>query len=125
MTTDNDIRALFQDFHPSFDDTAGFMDKLDARLDAVEDAKRYQTSRTRHYWTLSIIAFVIGAACGAFILFVVLCRPESLTQFRLSVEGLLLRIFAFRQFFYGLASLIVLALVLIPVLSSKKPVSLR
>lgn len=125
MNTDNDIRSLFKDYRPELSDGDVFMEALERRLDAVEELKHYNRTDTRHYWTGSVIAFLVGLAIGAFVLFVVVFRPASLTQLRLALEGVLLRFFAFWQVFLALAILFVALLVLIPLLRSRRHEALR
>lgn len=61
-----------------------------------------------------------AAAVGAFVLFVVLFRPESLTELRLFLEGVLLRFLAFWRLFLLLAVIIVMLLVCVPVFRSRR-----
>lgn len=125
MNTDNDIRKIFNDYRPVIGDSEAFMEALDRRLDAVEEVRQYGRAASKNYWTGSIIAFLVGLALGAFVLFVVLFRPASLTQMRLALEGVLLRFFAFWQVFLALAVLFVAVLVIIPVIRSRRHSSLN
>lgn len=120
MNTDNDIKTIFEGYRPTLSDSDAFMEALGQRLDAVEEAKQYHSATVKNYWTGSIIAFIVGLAVGAFVLFVVLFRPASLTQLRLAMEGVILRFFAFWEVFLVLALLFVAVLVIIPLLRSKK-----
>lgn len=120
MNNDNDIRSIFKDYRPELSDSEVFMEALDRRLDAVEEVKKYNLETSKNYWTGSIIAFLVGLVLGAFVLFVVLFRPASLTQFRLALEGVLLRFFAFWQIFLTLAIIIAAVLVAIPLIRTRK-----
>lgn len=120
MNTDKDIRQIFADYRPEIGESGAFMEALERRLDEVEEARQYNRKTVRKYWTVSIIAFLVGLALGAFVLFVILFRPESLTQLRLALEGVLLRFFAFRDMFIAFAILIAAALVIIPTILSRK-----
>ena len=120
MNTDKDIRQIFADYRPEIGESGAFMEALERRLDEVEEARQYNRKTVRKYWTVSIIAFLVGLALGAFVLFVILFRSESLTQLRLALEGVLLRFFAFRDMFIAFAILIAAALVIIPTILSRK-----
>ena len=120
MNTDKDIKQIFTDYRPEIGESSAFMEALERRLDEVEEARQYNRKTVRKYWTVSIIAFLVGLALGAFVLFVILFRPESLTQLRLALEGVLLRFFAFRDMFIAFAILIAAALVIIPTILSRK-----
>lgn len=120
MNNDNDIRSIFKDYRPELSDSEVFMEALDRRLDAVEEVKKYNRETSKNYWTGSIIAFLVGLVLGAFVLFVVIFRPASLTQFRLALEGVLLRFFAFWQIFLTLAIIIAAVLVAIPLIRTRK-----
>lgn len=120
MNTDNEIRDLFKGYNPTLSDDDAFMERLGRKLDAVEDAKLYHREAVKSYWTGSIIAFIVGAAVGAFILFLVVFRPESLTELRLFFEGVLLRCFAFWKVFLILAVIFVATLIAVPMLRSRR-----
>lgn len=120
MNTDKDIKQIFTDYRPEIGESSAFMEALERRLDEVEEARQYNRKTVRKYWTVSIIAFLVGLALGAFVLFIILFRPESMTQLRLALEGVLLRFFAFRDMFIAFAILIAAALVIIPTILSRK-----
>lgn len=120
MNTDKDIKQIFTDYRPEIGESGAFMEALERRLDEVEEARQYNRKTVRKYWTVSIIAFLVGLALGAFVLFVILFRPESMTQLRLALEGVLLRFFAFRDVFIAFAIFIAAALVIIPTILSRK-----
>lgn len=120
MNTDKDIKQLFTDFRPEIGESGAFMETLGRRLDEVEEVKRYKRKTVRKYWTVPIIAFLVGLALGAFVLFVIIFRPESLTHLRLMLEGVLLRFFAFKDMLIASALLIAAILVIIPTILSRK-----
>lgn len=125
MNTDNEIKSLFKEYRPELSDSGSFLETLEHRLDEVEEIRQYNRSSTRNYWTGSIIAFLIGLALGAFVLFIVVFRPTSLTQLRLAIEGLLLRFFAFWQVFLVLAILFAAILIIIPMVRSHRDSALK
>lgn len=120
MSTDKDIKQIFMDYRPELGESGAFLEALERQLDEVEDARLYNRRTVRKYWTVSIIAFLVGLALGAFVLFIIIFRPESLTQLRLMLEGVLLRFFAFRDVFIAFAIFLAAVLVMIPTILSRK-----
>jgi len=115
----NDIKEIFNNYAPQLSDSKEFMNRLEERLDSAETVKKVYEDSRRNYWTGSLVTFGIGAAFGAFVLFVVLLRPSSLTQLRLFFEGVILRFFAFWREILFIGVIISLILVIIPIIRSR------
>ena len=118
MNTDDKIKSFIKEFQPVPSDSEDFMNRLNNRLDAAEEAKKYHKETLKRFWTASIIAFIVGGAIGMFVLFVVLFRPASLTHLRLLLEGIFLRFLAFWPVFLVLAILFAAILIIIPIMLS-------
>ena len=66
MRTDNEIKTFVKQYNPVLSDSEVFMERLQDSLDGVEESRRIRKSAVKNYWTVSIIAFSIGAAIGMF-----------------------------------------------------------
>ncbi len=62
---DKAIEKLFDDYRPSFPDSADFMACLDERLEAVEYIKQQERIQLRRYRYATMAALVLGIVCGA------------------------------------------------------------
>lgn len=78
MTTDNDIKQLFDNFRPT-DVKDDFVQQLDKKLQVVDIVRGEQCAVSRFYALFATICFVSGLIVGAGLLYLALFYPMDWT----------------------------------------------
>lgn len=79
MTTDNDIKQLFDKFRPT-DVKDDFVQQLDKKLQVVDVVRGEQYATSRFYALLAAVCFVLGLTVGAGLLYLALFYPIDWTM---------------------------------------------
>lgn len=78
MTQDySDIDRLFEGFNPEVDDSRRFMDRLQARLDAVDHVRRLQETKLRRLRVAAVVAFACGMTVGGVCMALIFLQPAG------------------------------------------------
>ncbi|MGM9674084.1 MAG: hypothetical protein ACI3X9_01265 [Bacteroidaceae bacterium] len=79
MTQDySDIDRLFEGFNPEVDDSRRFMDRLQARLDAVDHVRRLQETKLRRLRVAAVAAFACGMTVGGVCMALIFLQPAGI-----------------------------------------------
>lgn len=109
MTTDKDIKQLFDDFHP-MDAKDDFVQQLDKKMQVVDIVRGEHNAVSRFYALFAAMCFVMGLIIGMGLLYVALFYPIDWTMLEAWHVNETIILFAIR---YGHISLCLLASLII------------
>ena len=81
MDKDTELQQLFNDYHPSLNDSTNFMTTLERKLEAVEFIKRKQQAQLRRCRIVMTLTICLSVLAGLALFAIVSALPEGVRLF--------------------------------------------
>lgn len=89
---DQDLRQIFNAYHPIMEDSEDFMELLEKRLDAIEYVRQMQTKEQRRNRHSLIYAFSGGMVAGCMLYAMLMASDDTMPSIAVDTHFVLMRI---------------------------------